>query len=240
MDYCWLIERANGDSYVVGTDRVYTPDSSTVGCRLKLRCTAYRNESGSPLTSELNGCVRTPGREVVYYLSGVISPSPALPSSVQRRMNSCLAAEKSFRVMTYNILADIYATTTYAIHELFNYVRDVKYLDQDYRAQLVQRELEASHADIICLQEVDYKLFQHYLMPYYSKLGFMGGMSPYTCRYTNKNSGTSEGCATFIRDSRFHVIFELDVPLAYAVLADTSFEAFLRENPEAADILGIL
>jgi hypothetical protein len=46
-----------------------------------------------------------------------------------------------------------------------------RYMDPMYRRTLVLQEVLGYHADIICLQEVDEKAFQHYLLPH---LNFAG------------------------------------------------------------------
>lgn len=46
-----------------------------------------------------------------------------------------------------------------------------RYMEPMYRRTLVLQEVLGYHADIICLQEVDEKAFQHYLLPH---LNFAG------------------------------------------------------------------
>jgi hypothetical protein len=46
-----------------------------------------------------------------------------------------------------------------------------RYMDPMYRRTLVLQEVLGYHADVICLQEVDEKAFQHYLLPH---LNFAG------------------------------------------------------------------
>jgi CCR4-NOT transcription complex subunit 6 len=51
-----------------------------------------------------------------------------------------------FRVLTYNILAEIYAT-----RQMYPYC-PVWALNWSFRREILQRELQAYNADIICLQ----------------------------------------------------------------------------------------
>jgi 2',5'-phosphodiesterase len=239
--FSWFSE-VNGEYVPRGTGSQFTATSLDVGCRMKVKCVGYRDEPSSPSAGGAGApCRRVLGREVVLYLSGIVSVAPPLPRSVSLRIRDSTSMERSpdapFRVMTYNILADMYASSDYAVNYLFEYVKEVRFLDQDYRIQLVMNELEITDADIVFLQEVDSKIYQQYLMPILSS-----PLSDYDCsysgRYTNKNSGTCEGCATFIRHSAFHTIFELDIPLGYAVLVDHTFRPYLQENKELEEILG--
>lgn len=58
------------------------------------------------------------------------------------------------RVMSYNILADIYAQTELSKTVLYPYCAPYA-LQLDYRQNLIKKELAGYNADIICLQEVD-------------------------------------------------------------------------------------
>lgn len=61
-------------------------------------------------------------------------------------------------------------------------------------------------ADIICLQEVDDKVFYDYLQPHLSYEGYSG-------HYTNKMGKVKEGSAMFWRNSRFSKAAHQDVLL---------------------------
>lgn len=54
---------------------------------------------------------------------------------------------------------------------LFNYCAP-HHLDPEYRKQLVLAEVLGYGADVVCLQEVDEKVFYEYLVPH---LGLAGG-----------------------------------------------------------------
>lgn len=58
------------------------------------------------------------------------------------------------RVVTYNILADVYAQTELSRTVLYPYCAPYA-LQLDYRQNLIKKELAGYNADIICLQEVD-------------------------------------------------------------------------------------
>ncbi len=58
------------------------------------------------------------------------------------------------RVVSYNILADVYAQTELSKTVLYPYCAPYA-LQLDYRQNLIKKELAGYNADIICLQEVD-------------------------------------------------------------------------------------
>lgn len=101
----------------------------------------------------------------------------------------------SFRVVTYNILADLYADSDYSRDVLFGYCQ--KYaISMDYRKQLFIKEIRGYHGDIICLQEVDAKLFDMDLTTIF------GEEQNYTCRFAEKRD-VGEGVAILFRNNRF-------------------------------------
>jgi mRNA deadenylase 3'-5' endonuclease subunit Ccr4 len=61
-------------------------------------------------------------------------------------------------VVSYNILADAYASTKFAREQLYAYCR-AEALSVDYRKQLAAWELGQYHADVLCLQEVSRHVF---------------------------------------------------------------------------------
>ena len=88
--------------------------------------------------------------------------------------------EKELRVMTFNTLAEPFATSRYAKENIYLYCDD-DHLDTEYRAQLVGLELLSYDADVICLQECDAKTYKSYYYPLLSERG-------YDLHYTNKVS----------------------------------------------------
>jgi hypothetical protein len=88
--------------------------------------------------------------------------------------------EKELRVMTFNTLAEPFATSRYAKENIYLYC-DNDHLDTEYRAQLVGLELLSYDADVMCLQECDAKTYKSYYYPLLSERG-------YDLHYTNKVS----------------------------------------------------
>ncbi|XP_067642263.1 2',5'-phosphodiesterase 12 isoform X2 [Eurosta solidaginis] len=114
--------------------------------------------------------------------------------------------EDSFRVVSYNILADLYADSDYTRTHLFPYCPPYA-LKIDYRKQLYLKELIGYNADIICLQEVDLKIFDFDLVPAFdsAELGYNGVM--------DQKGTCGEGIAIFYRKSRFDLLgkYELNI-----------------------------
>lgn len=102
------------------------------------------------------------------------------------------------RVCTYNILADYYADTEDGRTKLFSYCPQYA-IDIEYRKQLILKELVGYNADILCLQEVDFKVFDLDLIPFLGEQCLMHGVH-------NKKGTTPEGLATFFRTERFELI----------------------------------
>ena len=69
-----------------------------------------------------------------------------------------------FRVVTYNLLADLYADSDFSRTELFPQCPPYA-LEIGYRKSLFIKELKGYNADIMCLQEVDNKIFDFDLYP---------------------------------------------------------------------------
>lgn len=94
------------------------------------------------------------------------------------------------RVMTYNILADLYVSrevddqTVMFPHVNFEHIRKTR------RMPMTVAEILAYKADIICLQEVDGSIYDTYFGPIMKAMG-------YDAFYSNKVSCQREGCAMF-------------------------------------------
>lgn len=111
-----------------------------------------------------------------------------------------------FRVVSYNILADLYADSDYSRDVLFGYCQKFA-MSMDYRKQLFLKEIRGYHGDIICLQEVDAKLFDLDL-----KTLFGAAEQDYTCAFAEKRE-VGEGVAILHRNSRFQLLdtYKFDV-----------------------------
>lgn len=134
-----------------------------------------------------------PSMEAISQCVVSASPGPC-PFENRQLFTAKQLSDRQFRVVSYNILADLYSDSDYSRTVLFPYCPPYA-LAYDYRKQLIIREILGYHSDLICLQEVDSKVFQFDLEPLLKIAGFDG---------TFQQKGASgEGLATFFNSSRF-------------------------------------
>nr|CAD7433435.1 unnamed protein product [Timema monikensis] len=145
------------------------------------------------------------------------------PNTTLSRTSEVHAAH-SFRVVSYNILADLYADSEVARTQLYPYCPSYA-LSIDYRKQLILRELlgieccvvcSGYNADLICLQEVDSKIFDLDLTPV---LGYVG----YEGVFHRKGGTVSEGVACLFHKSKFRLLDTKSVVLAEELKTNSLF-----------------
>lgn len=93
------------------------------------------------------------------------------------------------RIVSYNVLSERYTETN------FPYCPE-QALAVDYRKQLIYKELAGYNSDIICLQEVDSRLYNQYYREIFGKLG-------YYSFYNRKGNRIPEGLAIFFNAHKF-------------------------------------
>jgi len=101
-----------------------------------------------------------------------------------------------FRVLTYNVLAEIYAT-----RQMYPYC-PVWALSWSYRRELLRRELQSYNADILCLQEVQGDHYKNFLYPIMAEWGYEGWYLKKS-RESMGLEGKVDGCAMFYKRNRF-------------------------------------
>lgn len=126
-----------------------------------------------------------------------------------------------FRVLSYNILADVYADSSFSRSHLFKHC-DRSYLDVNYRRLLLVKEMEGYNADIMCLQEVDKKEFNFTYKPFFAN-------RDYECVFSEKGS-TSEGVACIVNKKKFQMIDYHKTTLTH--LIDPDYVLQPEENQE--------
>lgn len=99
-----------------------------------------------------------------------------------------------FRVVSYNILADFYNDSKSSLSEWYPYCQQAA-LEIDYRKKLFIRELRGYHSDIICLQEVDSKVFKNDLQMMMETDGMHGSLK--------RKGAMPEGMVTFYNTKKF-------------------------------------
>ncbi|XP_037937184.1 2',5'-phosphodiesterase 12-like [Teleopsis dalmanni] len=149
------------------------------------------------------------------------NPVEAGPGQCQFEMRHCLTTERlagnALRVVSYNLLADLYADSDYSRTQLFPYCPPYA-LKIEYRKQLFLKEILGYNADIICLQEVDTKIFDLDLKPILElpEHNYDGIMA--------EKGSSGEGVATFYRNDRYELLKTYDVNLGENIRTLSIFE----------------
>ncbi|TMW57302.1 hypothetical protein Poli38472_003227 [Pythium oligandrum] len=184
-------------------DRTYTPSFDDVGHVIRVECQAIKYGGGHMLTKTVD--------------TGIVLPFPPMPP--KRQMLANVHEERPtprlrqigvFRVLTYNILAEIYAT-----RQMYPYC-PVWALNWSFRRELLQRELQSYNADIICLQEVQDDHYKKFFYPMMAEWGYEGWYLKKT-RESMGLEGKVDGCAFFYKRNRF--IMKEQYPLEFNEIA---------------------
>ncbi|KAH9614207.1 hypothetical protein KSS87_019067 [Heliosperma pusillum] len=161
-----VTRRSGGETWFeVGCCKTYTPSADDIGHVLKLECVVVDIETklsvGHPMTVTTSQVIPaptpTPRRMISVSGSDVIG---SLDSDGR------IAAVGNFTVLSYNILAEAYATS-----DTYNYCPSWA-LSWPYRRQNLLREIVGYKADIVCLQEVQYDHFDEFFAPELDKHGY--------------------------------------------------------------------
>ncbi|KAH8353432.1 hypothetical protein KR084_010939 [Drosophila pseudotakahashii] len=186
----WYKAKKSTDSEweICGEGFQYLVKPQDVGYHLKFTLTP-RNEQG----------IDGPVMEKVA--NSAVQEAPGLcPFQNRHRYTpDYLSDSNEIRVVTYNLLADLYASSDYAGSTLFSYCPS-KYLQIDYRKPLFINEIIGYNSDLICLQEVDQRIFDFDLKEILEQppYNFHGLMAP--------KGKCAEGVAVFFRKSRFELL----------------------------------
>eukprot|EP00033_Pygsuia_biforma_P003354 GCRY01003675.1.p1 GENE.GCRY01003675.1~~GCRY01003675.1.p1 ORF type:complete len:606 (+),score=138.05 GCRY01003675.1:229-2046(+) len=110
----------------------------------------------------------------------------------------------SFKLMNYNILAEVYATT-----QLYPHCPEWA-LAWGQRKRRLLKEMVASQADIICLQEVQLGEFDEYFKVELGKAGYVGcfGLKGRGRTMVTSDSLRVDGSAIFVKQDTFHIVEE--------------------------------
>lgn len=224
-----VTQRSGGETWFeVGRFKTYTPSADDIGHVLKFECVVVDAETKLPV-----------GHVSTLLTSRVIpapSPSPRRLISingvdVMGRLESDgrISSSGTFTVLSYNILADVYATS-----EAYSYCPSWA-LSWPYRRQNLLREIVGYRADIVCLQEVQSDHFEEFFAPELDKHGYQALYKRKTNEVYSGNPHTIDGCATFFRRDRFSHVKKYEVEfnkaaqsLTDAVLPSTQKKAALN------------
>lgn len=200
-----ISEKSGSESvFVVGLSRTYTPTADDVGHVLKLECVPVNAETKMPI-----------GISKQVTTSRVIpAPSPRPRRMIKVGGSDFLthldrdrrsASSGTFTVLSYNILADQYATS-----DLYGYCPSWA-LAWPYRRQNLLKEIVGYHADIVCLQEVQNNHFEEFFSPELDKHGYQAFYKRKTKEASSRSENIIDGCATFFRRDRFSHVKKYEV-----------------------------
>mmetsp|Transcript_8378 Transcript_8378/g.24020 ORF Transcript_8378/g.24020 Transcript_8378/m.24020 type:complete len:578 (-) Transcript_8378:263-1996(-) len=192
----------------VGHRRLYTPCSDDVGLILRYECMVVDCHSGRAESSEAC-CITTPRVRP--------APNPPPRQLVPIILPNSQETDRTFSLLTYNILADLYATP-----EAHGHCPSWA-LAWSYRKQNLLRELLSYKADILCLQEVQSDHYQDFLAPELQRAGYTPIYKKKTTEVFTKNSYAIDGCATFFRRDKFSLVkkYEVEFNKAAQSLSET-------------------
>ncbi|KAL5779695.1 hypothetical protein ACOSQ2_010432 [Xanthoceras sorbifolium] len=198
-----VVER---DWVKVGSSEAYEPSMDDTDFRLRLEI-VVNCSTGIPISPK-----------TIVETNPVISFPPQLPRcmiQLEKFKKIWASGDVTFSVLSYNILADMYASIS----------RDIKSycptwaLAWDYRRKNLLREIIEYNADIICLQEVQSDHFENFFKPELTKLG-------YSVMYKRKKEGIYtdkgdifEGCATCYRRLLFKEVKRYEFEFANTALS---------------------
>jgi len=179
-----------GEEWIeISRDQSYLAGPEDIGRKLKLEAAAYSSETGELL---MHRVVKT---DLVLSRA----PDPLKRSFVSAKASGGASGGARFRIATYNVLAEIYAT-----QQQYPYC-DIWALSWDYRFQNIMREIIDASPDVICLQEIQADHYENHLYAAMSEQGFEGVYKQKT-RQSMGLEGKVDGCALFWRRTKFHLV----------------------------------
>lgn len=195
------------DSWVeVSRTRSYTPTQDDIGYILKYEVSVV--DRIHPYT-DLG--------KMQIMLTARVRPSPNPPTRhivqlLPQTSQSSFAGSR-FTVLTYNLLADLYAKADFANN------CPAWCLHWHYRKRNLLRELLAYKADILCLQEVQSDHYLEFWAPELQKAGYVAIYKKKTTEIYTENKYAIDGCATFFRRDRFSLVKKYEVEFNKAALS---------------------
>ncbi|KAK4476295.1 hypothetical protein MN116_001498 [Schistosoma mekongi] len=126
------------------------------------------------------------------------------------------------RVVSYNILAEMYAGSDFARANLFKHCPE-NFITSAYRLPLILRELCSYQSDFICLQEVDRWVYDKYLLHalkfcrnmdgiFLAKRAVLSDPNDPAKVKTDIEKEKGEGCAIFYSRTRFELVSKCGLP----------------------------
>ena len=198
----WLWERQESTEAgweVCGTEAEYQPVAADEGALLRVRA-----EPPAPSTAATDEA-----REAALSLLGRVTEAvsavelPPTRTQHQQRIasmaSSSSSSSSSFRLLSYNLLADSYSRNWDGPHAIHSYCNP-SLTKASRRMPKLLHEVLSFCPDVLCLQEVDKTWYQQLWLPMLSARGYTGRLT------LKRGQGSSEGVATFVRDGAFEVV----------------------------------
>ena len=198
----------------ISRGRTYVPSDEDVGHTLRFECQIVDGGTGA-------AC----GTPYQLETSRVICMPPAPCRARVRVVPPTGPGVGSFTVLTYNVLADLYANK-----DMYTYCPTWA-LSWSYRRQRLIGELLSYDADIMCLQEVQSDHFDE-VKGELEKHGYVAVYKKKTNEVFTGGAYTIDGCATFFREEKFGLVKRYDVEFNKA--ANTVAEAGSEAQKKAA------
>lgn len=221
-NYNYTDYNAGEDWMEVSRDQLYMPGPDDIGRKLKLEAAAYSLDTGELLMSRV---VKT---DVVL----ARAPDPRKRNLIMAKGASASAnAGPRFRVATYNVLAEIYATG-----QQYPYC-DIWALSWDFRFQNLLREIMDASPEVLCLQEVQADHYENHIYAAMSDAGYEGVFKQKT-RQSMGLAGKVDGCALFWRRSKFHLVESYSIE--FNELAQRQATQVLGLNPRSDEGVAFL
>lgn len=201
-------------------NQIYVPTAEDVGRKLKLEVGSYSIETGELLMH----------RVVKTDLVLTRAPDPPKRNLVTAKTSGPRGGER-FRIVTYNVLAEIYATL-----QQYPYC-DIWALSWEFRFQNILREILDACPDVICLQEVQADHYETHIYNALSDAGFEGVYKQKT-RASMGMAGKVDGCALFWRRAKFHLVESYSIE--FNELAQRQATQVLGMNPRSDECMAYL
>eukprot|EP00946_MAST-07B_sp_MAST-7B-sp1_P003348 g3348.t1 len=219
------------DDTIVGRDPVFVPRPEHTGMRLSLivtpipnaqQATASCSSGSSSGTAHSNRIVRSARLDFTHAIQGLPEPlsKSTMPwkkratAELDRAKNRILTRESVIRIMSYNILADVYLRLSppgHLIHTPTIYA-------MDYRQNLILDEILTCECDVIALQECEKDFFDQFLLPQLRYRGFDGIFCSKRAHSDEIGMPSTaegcEGCAMFWRTGSLELCHSCCVPLS--------------------------
>jgi len=186
----------------VGDARTYVPAARDVGHVLRIECSAVNAEDDTvsvTMSKETAPVIGVPRNDPRLLNRKMVLAKPVLRYGAKDTFLETQGGGACLRVMTYNVLAEVYATK-----QVYPYC-PLWALSWGYRKQLIMKEIKHRDADIICLQEMQIDHFDNFLLPELTKLGYDGIIKSKT-RESMGRKGKIDGCAILFKRNKIRLV----------------------------------